>query len=631
MHVLKHYLKSWLPTIPLVLLFSLTAFAQGDDAANEVPDSLVKACYAKDTKAYFNCLDGLLEDYPSLYTQGAVLNAKGKRLLRTGKYEQCYEIAKEGLAVANKQDNNINRGVFYNLQGASKQMQGDLREAIDKYIKAATVLEEMGDTLRAAITKGNVGNLYFDLKDYDNAQKYIAEAIEGVTRYNDSVNLSNILSIQATLQLKTGDTLQALHHSRRALALSNSVNNVIGKLSSMVTLAEILYTQQKVDSSIYYYEQVDGIATQVGLNYFNLLAKTGMVRAYTTKRNYRQATAIGKEALTLPIGNEHRSNLEKLYRHYAMALYHTGAYADAYEYLDRSYQISDSILSSENKEIVNNITAKYETVKKDKKLAQNELMLQQQSQLIYERNVYVTGLIVAVVILLLVVVIVRMRNRYKLKELDEQKRIQVLQAQVSGEEKERVRIAKELHDGVANELAVIKMYLENLPKGAVEASANERLSKIAGIAANAHTELRRVSHNLYPVKLLSKGWADAVEDYLHTINDSYGKLDINITKLSELNLPKAQQLLAFRLVQEMMGNAIKHSNASTITVAVLLSAEQLSITVEDDGVGIPKVVLEDNSKFVTIREHVSVLEGILEIDSTEGRGTSIMVTIPNKA
>jgi|GEM_PF-2260448 len=605
-------------------------FAQHTHGDNDVPDSLVKACYATDTVQYFTCLDELYARYNSLYTLGAVLNAKGKFLLQNGMYDRCIVIAGQGLSNAEKQDNEINKGVFHNLLGACYQMKGDMRTAIRNYINAATILERAGDTLRSAIIKNNVANIYYDLKDYQSAELYIKQAYQQLAKAKDTARMSHVLCVMASIQLMAEDTANAMANAKLALALSEKVHNTISRLTALSTIASVYHSKKYYDSSFYYYQAADSLSGDAKLSYFSVIAKVGLVNIYNERKEYAKAAQIAREALRIAKTNDVGKDLGKIYRPYATSLYHTGNYKQAYDYLNYAYEVNDSVLSNENKEVVNDITIKYETAKKDKQIAQNNLKIATQAAQLYERNMFLIALLLIVLLLLLVFVIVRMKNKNKLQQLAEQKRIQVLKAHIEGEEKERVRLAKELHDGIANDLAVIKLQLDELPFAEMNEATSGRLKDIAKTTADAHVELRRVSHSLHPVRILTQGLAGGVKNYLEALSLPGTTIHAQVIEKAEISLPAEQQLIVFRLVQELIGNAIKHSSATEISLDLIISSATINLVVEDNGGGIPADIANNPSCLLAVKENTALLNGTVDIDSTAGEGTTIVISIPNE-
>lgn len=616
----------------LFVVSPFISYGQGTLKKDEAPDSLVNACSPTNKRNYFGCLDSLYKRYPANITRLKVINKKSIFLLQAGQYDSALSTARSGLKYAEADRDTINQGVFLNTIAASYQMKGDLRNAIEYYVKTAAIFEDAGDSLKAGVIYTNIGLLNISLKDFERAEQYVSKAHEIISTYDNKDRESIVLSILASVQLNLKDTTAALQNARKALQISRGEKAAFqGRVTSSLILGDILYSRGAYDSAKRYYMETETLSANPGLSYYDAEAKAGLTKLYLSTGSVGKALYTAKKAIDIAETRGHESVLEKLYRLYGKALAATGRNKEAYAYLDKSYRINDSINSAENKQIVNNIRIKYETEKKDREIAENKLALQKQSVQLYKRNLYLVLLVLFAAVLIMVIVLIRMRNKHKMQKLAEQRKIQVLNAQVAGEEKERKRIARELHDGIANDMAIMKMKLDNLSDSVEQKQIGSEISMLSDLAVNAHKETRRISHNLYPVQLISKGLVKAVKDYLSGISIEGCKLEIQVIERGIVQLTKDRQLLLFRLIQELTGNTLKHSNAKHIMVDMLISEEVVQVTVEDDGTGMTQEQLSDPANLIAIKENTSILDGAYDIISNDSEGTAITISIPNKA
>lgn len=594
-----------------------------------ISDSLLAAC--KDKKDYITCLNGYIENYSDDRSLLKILDKKGRYYLLRGQYDSVIAVGRRGVTISAKDSNLVNLGAFTNLIGTGEYQKGNNSEAAKRFIQAAGYIESAGDTLRVAILKSNVGNIYLQMKDYESAKELIKDAYLILKQYGDSNRMLLVLSMLALNQLHLEDTTSAKSNAQLAYNLSRSSGNDRAMARAAGVLGDIYNEQQRYDSSIYYFNETLKLSEPMSVDYNIRVAKLGLIRGYLNLGEYRNAEQIAKGLKNLIDKNGSPEDKQKFYRLYADILGVKGRYRDAYNSLNIAYELQNTVAGAESKKIVNEIRTKYETEKKDRKLAENQLELQSKEAELSKHNLYLLLLAIFVAALMLAIILVRMRSRHKIQRLNEQKRLQVLRAQVAGEEKERKRIARELHDGIASELAVIKMNLENMSDILPDKENAGQLKLLADIAVNAHRETRRISHNLYPVQLINKGVINAIKDYLEGLPVDANKIETHIVGDSEVKLSLEKQLLVFRLIQELTGNALKHSNAENILVDMSVSDELINMTVEDDGTGIAADKKEDPASFTTIKENILVLEGSYDISSKIDSGTSIMISIPNSA
>ena len=256
----------------------------------------------------------------------------------------------------------------------------------------------------------------------------------------------------------------------------------------------------------------------------------------------------------------------------------------------------------------------YQTAQKEKLLSENKLQLAQKNLQLQKNRNYMYYTLAALIVALLIVAILFIRSRHKkrmhlqeLKSIHQQKELQLLQALMQGEEKERSRIAKDLHDGVAGMLAAVKMHFSSMP----------------GSDNLVHSEIRKTSHNLMPEVLLQHGLDEALRRYCNNVNnskvlqiqyDSWGKID-RFTGSFELSV--------YRIVQELVNNIIKHSRASQAIVQLSQQEDLLSISIEDNGVGFSNnETAKDGMGLRSLQSRIKAMNGKLEVESSQQSGVS---------
>lgn len=201
------------------------------------------------------------------------------------------------------------------------------------------------------------------------------------------------------------------------------------------------------------------------------------------------------------------------------------------------------------------------------------------------------------------------------------------------QDEERQRVAGELHDGLGQNLAIIKnRAMIGLREQTNQQIAKEQLEEIAATAAASIVEVREIAHNLRPYELDRLGLVAAIESMIERVSDSTTiKLSANLDRIEGLLSPEAETSV-YRMVQEALNNVIKHSKATAARIEIKRTENQLAITVQDNGAGMPAPVMANGSKakgfgLVGIAERVRVLNGSLAFDSQPSRGTAINIRL----
>ena len=195
------------------------------------------------------------------------------------------------------------------------------------------------------------------------------------------------------------------------------------------------------------------------------------------------------------------------------------------------------------------------------------------------------------------------------------------------QETERARIARELHDDVSQQMALLEMDLKlmgNAVQGDAEALAGEALNRARGIARTVHD----LSHRLHPAKLRLIGLSAALDGLQRELSQSGIAITVTHDNLPS-NLPPELTLCLFRIVQEALQNALRYSAAHAVSVQLNGDAQRLALVIVDDGRGFD--VSAEWGKglgLISMRERVEAIGGTLTIQSTPGAGTRLEVTVP---
>jgi signal transduction histidine kinase len=211
-------------------------------------------------------------------------------------------------------------------------------------------------------------------------------------------------------------------------------------------------------------------------------------------------------------------------------------------------------------------------------------------------------------------------------ELSERVGREAVRALLDGQELERKRLARELHDETGQALTSILLGLKTLEQQV----GAEPLALIRDLVGSALENVRRLTTELRPPALDDFGLAPALERLTKLVADRSG-VDVHLNVLMpDASLAPEYETAIYRIVQEALTNVVKHAEASTVSVVVTRGDGTVRVVIEDDGVGFtPGHIREGALGLVGMRERVGLLGGRLEIDSSHGRGTALVVELPN--
>jgi two-component system NarL family sensor kinase len=211
----------------------------------------------------------------------------------------------------------------------------------------------------------------------------------------------------------------------------------------------------------------------------------------------------------------------------------------------------------------------------------------------------------------------------ELAALENQQKLSISNALIEGEEIERKRIARDLHDGLGSMLSGLKMHLNISGR-----ENNETNPNVNEMLNDSIKELRNISQNLMPESLMKLGLEHALRDLC--VSNSNPQTTIEFQYLvKKTTLPQHFKIMVFRIVQELLNNALKYAKASQILVSCSQNKDFFFITVEDNGIGFDVECTENQEGMGlrNIKNRVAFLSGKLEIDSDPDKGTSAYIEL----
>ncbi|WP_159800270.1 sensor histidine kinase [Flavobacterium sp. MK4S-17] len=473
-----------------------------------------------------------------------------------------------------------------------------------------------------------------------NYSKYIKEYVAYVEKLDNPVKLARGYGNLAMFMLDEQDYDLSLKYYHKALNYINRTDNKVIKSAIYNNIAN-LYNESlhQPDSGLYYLEKDLAIIRESGNDpeylYHNYLNRAS---SYYHKKEYDKAIDLLKTADSLPISNLFLKSkqiiYEGLYKNYAAK----NDYKNAYESLLAVKQLADSINVTEQNIALNNIETKYRT--KEKEL-ENEILkgnIKIGKVLLYT---FFGLLIASVVIGFLLVKNSRRKEKilHQEKLIEQQKlekalkeyELSSIDIMLEGQEKERQRIANDLHDNLGSMLATLKLNFEHLRMRKNDITENEGLyQKTDDLIAEAYQRVRRIAHAKNAGVFANEGLIPALKKLAEKISVP-GKLKMDFISFGfNERLENALEITIFRMVQELATNIIKHSQATEASVQLTHHDDNINIIIEDNGVGFPvsKLRKADGMGINTIMRKVEQMEGTFTVDSTPGQGTTIIIDLP---
>ncbi len=425
----------------------------------------------------------------------------------------------------------------------------------------------------------------------------------------------------------------ALYYYEQALHVNESDSTLaIGAAYSLENIAGIYAQQTDFTTALKYMKRALAIKLKVGtqldlsMNYINVGEIFGSLEQYDSAIFYTQ--------IALNISNRIRyADLEGYANQYLSGIYeHRGDFKKALAYNKRYTELNDSILTEKKTRQMAEMNAKYQAEKRDQRITELSQRATIQSLEIKQRNflLYIT---IALLIITGVVTYL-MYNRRKLRaearlqaEINRQQTITTREV-LNAEEKERKRIAADLHDGVGQMLSASLMNLNGFfTKNKIDKATDADAARIMALVTESYDELRAISHQMMPNALTKSGLEPALRELLAGIDPS--RLTVTFECIGLENLTEETETVLYRVVQEAVNNVIKHAEAANMNIQIVKDSDGISVTIEDDGKGFDsKANTKKGIGIKNIFSRIQVQNGTVDIDSQPGMGTLVAIHIP---
>ncbi len=306
----------------------------------------------------------------------------------------------------------------------------------------------------------------------------------------------------------------------------------------------------------------------------------------------------------------------------------------------KSYSVlQDSIYNQDKASAIAEMQTKYETAEKERLASEAELKATQATT---RSRTFLALFLAALAVAAATFFYFRHRQRtaaliaeqqeqLHIKEVEEllkDQEIKSINAVLEGQEGERVRIAKDLHDRLGSMLTTVKWSFDGYLEGSTDRQDLAPLQKANRMLDDAYQEVRRISHDMVSGVLTKFGLVPAVEELCNAINASR-RLEAKLVVFGMEERPDNQvEITLYRVIQELMSNILKHAKASTVTIQISRIEDELNVTVEDDGQGFDPAAVKSGMGLKNIEARVRGINGSVFFDTGKGNGTSVLIEVP---
>ncbi|WP_103863750.1 tetratricopeptide repeat-containing sensor histidine kinase [Aquimarina sp. I32.4] len=531
---------------------------------------------------------------------------------------------------------------------------GDLKKSLELFKKC---LQYKGDK---EITYGsyiNIATIYSEIKDFESSDKYLKKGLD-LAKKNNDINAYAYITHGLASNAREQDKLDlAISLYNQTIEAAKELNlNQLG-LTAKIDIGNLLISSKKYKEAEIIFTTALNDAIKLGyLGHLSTIYEN-LQRISRLQENYKSALYFATKNFSI------KDSINKLQKDKEI-----NELEVRYQTLQKEKEIKFLQIENTNRsldvkhqqETIKNLQLQQEVQKKENEnrilsyhnateKKHNEITLLKKDQEIQEskleRQKSIKNIFLYSFLILLVPVIGLLFTYYqklqaqselnkKQEEISKQKissllkdqELKLIKASIKGQDKERKRIALELHDSIGGNLAAIKLQLNNT----LINSNKQPLKIINSQIDDTYQQVRNLSHNLVPKKFSKNNFCDVLEEYLNNIGgatslttsfNAYPRKKVDI-------LNEVLQSEIFKIIQELITNTIKHAKASSIELQLNLVENVLNVLFEDNGVGFNIKNNGSGIGFENIKSRLEKVSGSLHIDSRIHRGTIIDIEIP---
>ena len=590
---------------------------------------------------YYEASEKIFQNFKHPELEKTLYINKGILYFYQRKYNKASDEFKKALKVALAENHFEDIGRCYNNIALCKAYAGEYEEALKMHIESAKLAEQLGKKLSLAQSYNNIGLVYSDLENHEKAEEYLLKSLKIKKEEGSTIDIIggyiNLGNTSRKIGIKTKDTatlIRARDYYYKAIELSKEANYVRGRNNAYVSLALIETTLNNYTKGIQLGKEAISYSKSNKDTSNEMVARINLGDAYRLNKQYTKAEVQLLKALEMTKESNNKFYQKETLLIISKLYGDNGNFKKAYSYHKNYYQLSDSIASIDVKNSVNELEAKYETEKKEKEIALQKQDLLDQELQIKNRDFYI--ILVSSILLILLIISVGLYKRHKfkrqqlLKELDLKDALSKIKTQNKLQE-QRLEISRDLHDNIGSQLTFIISSIDNLKyiSKDMNEQIKEKLSSISSFTFDTIHQLRDTIWAMNKNEISFDEFQSRTMSYIEKAKTLKTGIQFEFTSSIESNtvFTSVIGMNLFRILQEGINNAIKHSEASKISITSRLENHQVLFEIKDNGIGFDKENFIAGNGLSNIESRISSINGTVTIDTEIGKGTTILIKI----
>lgn len=526
-------------------------------------------------------------------------------------------------------------GLTSNNLGLIYQETGSYELAMKFLLMSVSIREELKEEINLGYSYMNLGILFLVMKNYDSAKNYFLKSKKIFLASSDDYELAKIYNNLGIVYFETGDIKLAKQYYNKSIEIKNKLNIADNDSDIYNNLGTLYHQEGNYEKAIQNFQKSLDVQNKYVSQDMLKDATVNFGHLYLQNKEYDKAILYYQQTLKTAQKSKNKIDILNSYYNLYTSYSYTTQY-DSLRYYINNYNALRKDIDTDYKKAVD-LKQSYEEKRRENEVLSIEN--QKKNILLYTLS------IISILAILLLFLFFRWKGekqKAKLtlidKQLEEKRYEELIKNQelksindmIKVQDLERKRISQDLHDRLGSMLSVAKVYYKI---GEEQLLNNEhfdfkQFQKANTLLDDACQEVRKISYEMSSGVLTKFGLLTAIAD-LVVIIEQTKKIDVEfITSDIENRLDSDVEIQIYRIIQELLNNLLKHSEAKNVTVQILKLPLILNVQVEDDGKGFDTKKLSKGLGLHNIESRVQSLGGSIQIDSVLGRGTAVNIEIP---
>jgi signal transduction histidine kinase len=552
-------------------------------------------------------------------------NYFGTIYVKRTNYDAAFACFEKALTLAQEIENKELETIIYGNMGNAYNQQGKYIAALECYMKCLSFYEtKEGNGANVVLALCNIGGMHRVAGNENQAIYYLEKAKKMSEEMDNTRGIIKTHFDLGVIYMDKGEIDKALEYASKVIELSRATGETLFEIAGTQVLATIYYARtapdvRDLDKAEKYAKECLRLAQEHGNVYYVYSAWSSLSSIYREQERYKESEEMALKAWMMDSTNLNESIA--LAASIVVANIALGNKEKAISFFWKYNDLKNEYTNNSYHETINEMGVKYETEKKEMRIALLEK----------ERKLTIILSITILIILLLAFGLLLFQHRLNVQkrqlteqrvaQLEQEKQLVAAQAVLDGENAERSRLARDLHDGLGGMLSLIKLNLKDMKSYSImDAPDVKRFGSALDMLDESIGELRRVAHHIMPDSLVRNGLKSSLEDFCQAVPGACFQYIGN-----EERLDSSLEILFYRCTYELVTNALKHAQASRIDVQLIIDKRLISLTVHDDGIGFDPQTVDPGAGLDNIRTRVTAAKGKLNIYSSPNNGTEINI------